>query len=114
MNQHDDIDDEDGWECPTCLRPMQDEHDYECGTCEAKASEHIRVTTMCKLLRASQTRESCLIAERDRLKRQLAAERALADRLAECLSYHAEVDGEYAPDTTLAALAAWKEARSEE
>lgn len=82
MNQHDDIDDEDGWECPTCLRPMQDEHDYECGTCEAKASEHIRVTTMCKLLRASQTRESCLIVERDRLKRQLDAERALADRLA--------------------------------
>lgn len=76
MNQHDDIDDEDGWECPTCLRPMQDEHDYECGTCEAKASEHIRVTTMCKLLRASQTRESCLIVERDRLRDRLAAMQA--------------------------------------
>ena len=47
------------------------------------------------------------------IKKQLASERALADRLAECLSYHAEVDGEHAPDTTLAALAAWKEARSE-
>ena len=46
------------------------------------------------------------------VERELATERALADRLAECLSYHAEVDGEYAPDTTLAALAAWKEARN--
>jgi hypothetical protein len=54
---------EDGCECPTCLRPMPAEHDYECGTCEAKASEHLRVTTLCKLLRASQARESALIVE---------------------------------------------------
>ena len=63
---------EDGWECPTCLRPMQDEHDYECGTCEAKASEHLRVTTMCKLLRETQRRENALIVENQRLKEQIA------------------------------------------
>ena len=43
----------------------------------------------------------------------LEAERALADRLADRLLYHAEVDSEYASDDTLAALAAWKEARIE-
>ena len=47
------------------------------------------------------------------MREQLYEERALADRLASRLSYHAEVDGEYAPDTTLAALAAWKKARNE-
>ena len=57
------------------------------------------------LSRAS-VNDICAQRERD-------AERALADRLASRLSYHAEVDGEYAPDTTLAALAAWKKARNE-
>lgn len=70
MSQPDDLDDE-SWECPTCLRPMQDEHDYECGTCEAKASEHLRVTTMCKLLRETQRRESALIVENKRLKEKI-------------------------------------------
>lgn len=58
--------------------------------------------------RADDNHEWALRAERER-----DAERALADRLASHLSYHAEVDGEYAPDTTLAALAAWKKARNE-
>lgn len=62
---------DEAWECPTCLRPMPEEHDYECGTCEAKASEHLRVTTLCKLLRASQDRESALIVQRDRLAEAL-------------------------------------------
>lgn len=79
MNMHypdpQDLEEDDGWECPTCLRPMQDEHDYECGTCEAKASEHLRVTTLCKLLRETQRRESLLIVERDKLKRELAEAR---------------------------------------
>jgi len=58
------------WDCPTCNRPMSEEHDYECCACEVKASEHLRVTTMCKLLRASQGRESSLIVENKRLKEQ--------------------------------------------
>jgi hypothetical protein len=50
MNMHypDTQDLDDFWDCPTCLRPMPEEHDYECGTCEAKASEHLRVTTLCR------------------------------------------------------------------
>ena len=83
MNMHypdpQDLEDDDGWECPTCLRPMTDEHDYECGTCEAKASEHLRVTTLCKLLRETQNRESCVIAENNRIKTQLGDAKATAD-----------------------------------
>lgn len=59
------------WDCPTCLRPMPAEIDYECGTCEMPASHHLRVTTLCKLLRETQRRESCLIAENKRLNKQL-------------------------------------------
>ncbi|MBU6170626.1 MAG: hypothetical protein KGQ87_03915 [Verrucomicrobia bacterium] len=50
---------------------MQDEHDYECGTCETMASHHLSVTTLCKLLRETQRRESCLIVENKRLNKQL-------------------------------------------
>lgn len=62
-----DLLDDDAWECPTCLQPFHPHHDYECGTCEAKASEHLRVTTLCRLLRETQRRESSLIVERDKL-----------------------------------------------
>lgn len=74
MNIHylDTQDLDEAWECPTCLRPMPEEHDYECGTCEAKASEHLRVTTLCRLLRETQRRESSLIVENKRLKEQIA------------------------------------------
>lgn len=61
----------DAWECPTCLQPFPPHHDYECGTCEAKASEHLRVTTMCKLLRETQRRENALIVENKRLKEMI-------------------------------------------
>ena len=70
MNQHDDLDDE-SWECPTCLQPFPPENDYECGTCEAKASEHLRVTTMCRLLREVLNREASLIIENHRLKEKI-------------------------------------------
>lgn len=139
----------DAWECPTCLQPFPPHHDYECGTCEAKASEHLRVTTMCKLLRETQRRESSLIVQlsdaktsvehwqekakqadeaandlvaelidtRREWKEELAAERALADRLAEALKELLYYDLQ---DVNLGrlkssrdALTAWKEARSE-
>ena len=48
-------------DCPTCSRPMLSEHDYECATCGVMASEHISVTSMCKVLRAVTNRESALI-----------------------------------------------------
>lgn len=62
---------DDAWECPTCLRPMPAEIDYECGTCEAKASEHLRVTTMCRLLREVSGREAALIVENNQLKQKI-------------------------------------------
>ena len=62
---------DEGWECPTCLRPMEPAHDYECACCEAKASEHLRVTTLCRLLRETQRRESSLIVENAKLKEQI-------------------------------------------
>jgi hypothetical protein len=40
---------------------MLSEHDYECATCGMMASEHISVTSMCKVLRAVTNRESALI-----------------------------------------------------
>lgn len=105
---------DDSWECPTCLQPFPPHHDYECGTCEAKASEHLRVTAMCRLLREVSGREAALIVERDKLKQQLSAERALADRLAGLLELYFwkyEVRGDIGEISK--ALAASKEARSE-
>lgn len=57
-----------GWDCPTCLRPMEEQDDHECGTCGMNASHHISVTAMCHILRRTQERESCLIMENKRLK----------------------------------------------
>ena len=71
MTDFEDQDLDEGWECPTCLRPMEPAHDYECGCCEAKASEHLRVTTLCRLLRETQRRESSLIVENAKLKEQI-------------------------------------------
>lgn len=61
-----DLDDE-FWECPTCHQPFPVANDYQCGTCEVKASEHLRVTTLCRLLRDASGREASLIVERDKL-----------------------------------------------
>jgi hypothetical protein len=69
---------DDAWECPTCLQPFHPHHDYECGTCETKASEHLRVTTLCRLLRETQRRESSLIVARDKLTTERNAWRAEA------------------------------------
>ena len=146
-----------GWDCPTCLQPFPPHHDYECGTCEAKASEHLRVTTMCKLLRETQRRENSLIIQlsdaktsvehwqekakqadeaandlvaelidtRREWKEELAAERALADRLAQWMLDEREKYRKLDPSSECkcadcrfltsidAQIDAWKEARSE-
>lgn len=69
--QDQDLPDDDSWECPTCHQPFPAEADYECGTCEAKASEHLRVTTMCRLLREVSGREAALIVENAKLKEKI-------------------------------------------
>ena len=60
-----------GWDCPTCLRPMEEQDDHECGTCGMNASHHISVTAMCNILRRTQEREHALIVENKRLKEQI-------------------------------------------
>lgn len=55
------------WDCPTCLRPMPPEKDYECSTCESRVSHHISVTSMCKIMRSALDREASLKVEVKRL-----------------------------------------------
>ena len=69
---------------------MPEQYDYECATCGLMASEHISVTSMCKVLRAVSNRESSLIVEKDKLTRELAAVTEQRDRLAEALREIAE------------------------
>ena len=97
-----------GWDCPTCMRPMEKEDEHECSTCGLNASEHISVTAMCRILREVSGREAALTVK-------LAAERALADRLAEAFKdlwdNHTMYGAGY--EVVEKAIAAWKEARSE-
>lgn len=55
-------------ECPTCLQDWVANTDYECGCCGRPASEHIRVTSLCRILRETQQRENALIVENKKLK----------------------------------------------
>ena len=55
-------------ECPTCLQDWIADTDYECGCCGRPASEHIRVTSLCRILRETQQRENALIVENKKLK----------------------------------------------
>lgn len=87
-------------ECPTCTQDWVANTDYECGCCGRLASEHIRVTSLCRILRETQQREH--------------KERVLADLLASSLllnlsAWITSPDAERAA----AALRVWKEARSE-
>lgn len=93
-------------ECPTCTQDWVANTDYECGCCGRPASEHIRVTSLCRILRETQQREH--------------KERALADRLAEVLEYYYSEDSRHHISSNRSyaraawnALTAWKEARSE-
>jgi hypothetical protein len=49
-------DEDDYWDCPTCGRPTPPETDYECECCGQRASHHISVTAMCKIIREWQLR----------------------------------------------------------
>lgn len=58
-------------ECPTCKQDWVAPTDYECGCCGNPASEHISVTSLCRILRETQQREHALIVENKRLQAQL-------------------------------------------
>ena len=60
-----------GWDCPTCMRPMEKEDEHECSTCGLNASEHLRVTSLCRILREVSGREAALIVENAKLKEKI-------------------------------------------
>jgi hypothetical protein len=68
--------DDDYWDCPTCLRPMPVERDYDCGCCGGRASHHISITSMCKIMRSVLDRETALKVEVNRLNSALDEVRA--------------------------------------
>jgi len=55
-------------ECPTCKQDWVADTDYECIACGRPASEHISVTSVCRLLYAAIAREDKLALEVERLK----------------------------------------------
>lgn len=75
----------DHWDCPSCGRPTPPEIDVECN-CGMKSSHHLSVSAMCRILHSVTDREAALIVEKDKLIRQLAAERALADRFLQAVN----------------------------
>ncbi len=58
-------------ECPTCKQDWVADTDYECIACGRPASEHISVTSVCRILYETRARESALIVENKKLKDQL-------------------------------------------
>jgi hypothetical protein len=55
--------DDDWWDCPTCLQPMPPEHDRVCKCCDRRVSHHISVDSLCGAIREWQRR--AYIAERE-------------------------------------------------
>jgi hypothetical protein len=116
---------------------MLSEHDYECATCGVMASEHISITSMCKVLRAVTSREASLIVENrelqdevneqclllgksserecvlrgrlEQLQRRRDVDHAIATRLAEALllTFKHWINTDEA-NQSASALAAWK------
>lgn len=107
---------DDYWDCPCCERPMPPENDKECH-CGKKTSHHLSVSAMCRIMHNMSGRDAALTVEKDKLAKQLAAERAIADRLAgelkELLYYDLQDVDLGRLKSSRDALAAWKEARSE-
>jgi len=58
-------------ECPTCKQDWVVDTDYECTACGRPASEHISVTSVCRILYETRAREAALIVENKKLKDQL-------------------------------------------
>jgi predicted amidophosphoribosyltransferase len=58
-------------ECPTCKQDWVADTDYECTACGRPASEHISVTSVCRILYETRAREAALIVENKRLTAQL-------------------------------------------
>lgn len=58
-----------GWECPTCRQQWMAETDYDCGCCGRPASEHLRVTTLCRQLKEAQAKIASLTEQLNALSK---------------------------------------------
>lgn len=79
-HNHNECNDE-AWDCPTCGRPTPPEHDHRCSTCDMFASQHISVTSLCRLLREAIAREDKLVIKVEKLKAQLAEKETFIQRV---------------------------------
>jgi len=66
MNNEDDY-----WDCPTCLQPMPPEVDRMCDCCDRRVSHHISVESMCRVIREWKRRADEAEAENAKLKQEL-------------------------------------------
>lgn len=68
-------------ECPTCKQDWVADTDYECTACGRPASEHISVTSICRILYETRAREAALIVENKRLKALLEEKETFIQRV---------------------------------
>ena len=75
MNNEDDL-----WDCPTCLQPMPPEVDRVCDCCDLRVSHHISVESMCRVIREWKRRADEAEAQNAKLKQELHRLTNLIDR----------------------------------
>lgn len=68
-------------ECPTCKQDWVADTDFGCEACGRPASEHIHVTSVCKILYQTRARESSLIVENQKLKALLEEKELFIQRI---------------------------------
>lgn len=74
-NNEDDL-----WDCPTCLQPMPPEVDRVCDCCDRRVSHHISVESMCRVIREWKRRADEAEAQNAKLKQELHRLTNLIDR----------------------------------
>ena len=74
-NNEDDL-----WDCPTCLQPMPPEVDRVCDCCDRRVSHHISVESMCRVIREWKRRADEAEAQNAKLKHELHRLTNLIDR----------------------------------
>jgi hypothetical protein len=62
---------DDYWDCPTCLQPMPPEVDRVCDCCDRRVSHHISVESMCRVIREWKRRADEAEAQNAKLKQEL-------------------------------------------
>lgn len=71
---------DDYWDCPTCLQPMPPEVDRVCDCCDRRVSHHISVESMCRVIREWKRRADEAEAQNAKMKQELHRLTNLIDR----------------------------------